>query len=200
MRPRGNTISRPSSPLWGVVESPQSTSVRKSREKAAGILVSSLRERGPASIRRTERSGSSVRRDARTQPAVPAPTMTTSCIRRGYDCDALGTKPLPTRDGAPPTLGGMATATAKSAEDGRDSLGRGGAPRGGRRAAARRRQAVLGRRPASRDARAASVSSASRTRLRDRRGAVPSRCGRAISSDCGRRSSARPSSRRRLVL
>ena len=47
--------------------------------------------------------------------------------------------------------------------------------------------------------RVASASSASRTRLTDPRDAAPSRCGRAISSDCGRRSSARPSSRRRSV-
>jgi hypothetical protein len=47
--------------------------------------------------------------------------------------------------------------------------------------------------------RAASASSASRTRRTDPRDAAPSRCGRAISSGCGRRSSARPSSRRRLV-
>ena len=38
----------------------------------------------------------------------------------------------------------------------------------------------------------ASASSATRTRLRDPLAGVPSRCGRATSSDCGRRSSARP--------
>ena len=47
--------------------------------------------------------------------------------------------------------------------------------------------------------RAASDSSASHTRRTDPRAAVPSRYGRATSSGCGRRSSARPSSRRRLV-
>ncbi len=50
----------------------------------AGILISSFLERGPASIRSTETSRSSVRRAARTPPAVPPPTMTTSCTARGY--------------------------------------------------------------------------------------------------------------------
>ena len=44
--------------------------------------------------------------------------------------------------------------------------------------------------------RAGSVSSGSHTRPTGQPGVAPSRCGRATSSDCGRRSSARPFSRR----
>ena len=76
-------------------------------------------------------------------------------------------------------------------------------PRGARRPSSRRRRFL--NTPATSGSRwwcsssrrlAGSASSASRTRPTARHDAARSRCGRAISSDCGRRSSARPFSRR----
>src|SRR4029079_1233529 len=58
---------------------PQSSGERKSFENAAGTRTWSLRSRGPASSSRTLVLGSSVNRAASTQPADPAPTITTSC-------------------------------------------------------------------------------------------------------------------------
>ena len=116
--------------------------------------------------------------------------------------DDLGTKPCPTRDrfAAYARRDGDGDREERSEDaDGRDSVGRRGAPRGGDDAAARRRQAVLRRRAASRGAGRRAPHPLRVHDRRDPRAAVPSRCGRATSSDCGRRSSARPSSRRRLV-
>ncbi len=74
---------------------------------------------------------------------------------------------------------------------------RGAQPRSSRRPSCRSESATSGS-PSSCSSsrpRAASTSSVSPTRPTGRPGEVPSRCGRATSSDCGRRSNARPSLR-----
>ena len=84
-------------------------------EKAAGILVSSFRERGPASSSSTESVGvlgETRREDAARRPAADDDDVV-HAPRIGRD--DLGTKPCPTRDGFAAYARRMATATAKSA-------------------------------------------------------------------------------------
>src|SRR4029078_9843825 len=148
--PRGKTIRRPSSSPCGTVSYPQSSGERKSFENAAGTRTWSFRPRGPASRSSTLVSGSSESRDASTQPADPAPTITTSCTppsirplssgerRPGAACEHP-LEPLEVASG--PALGRLAEQRAAEAEElagvrGRlaadeRALGRGVRPMGG---------------------------------------------------------------------
>ena len=79
IRPRGNTTSRPSSAGCGVPSLPSRPPCGRASRRPPGSARAACASRGLASISSTETSGFSVRREARTQPAVPPPTITTSC-------------------------------------------------------------------------------------------------------------------------
>src|SRR4029079_7982404 len=117
---------RPSSSPCGTVSYPQSSGERKSFENAAGTRTCSFRSRGPASRSSTLVSGSSESRDASTQPADPAPTITTSCTppsirplssseRRSGAAFEHPLEPLEVASG--PALGRLAEQRAAEAEE-----------------------------------------------------------------------------------
>ncbi|GAA2845055.1 hypothetical protein GCM10020220_037990 [Nonomuraea rubra] len=61
---------------WGTVTSSRASGPRHNAGAAAGMRISGAWSGGPASSTSTLLPGSSLSRAARTQPALPAPTMT----------------------------------------------------------------------------------------------------------------------------
>jgi len=113
--------------------------------------------------------------------------------RHGFD-----TKTWPTRDGSPPTLVRWRLQPRRTLRRRRRLRRLGARPRCSRRRPSCSASAIGALQSSSSSSRrpGASASSDSRTRPTGLHAEGPSRCGRAISSGCGRRSSVRPSLRK----
>ncbi len=77
-RPVTSGTTRPPAAACGTVGAGQAWSLKGSSDARPGVMMSSPRSVPPTSSRATRRLGSSLRRAARTHPALPAPTITTS--------------------------------------------------------------------------------------------------------------------------